>query len=130
MNTINILIVVDTVGASTSGSLQDNVYIADTNGYLGSWNEGTSRLHTIIQNGQEIKWACTGISPSNDVEINSFSGQMVIDKICTPSKQGLPQATVWQGEVQTLGDIGPWSYTVTMTIDGAPMTFNATLKVL
>lgn len=130
MNIINVLIVVDTVGALSSETLQDNVYLADNNHYLGSWGQGTNTLHTVVQNGQQINWAVAAIAPSNEVIITGFTGAMITDKICIPKESGLAQATIWSGTVQTQGDISPWGYTITLTIDAKPMSFNSLIKVL
>lgn len=130
MRTINILIVVDCLGALSSNSLSDNTYIIDTNGYEGSWNEGTAHLVTVCQDGQNLEWAVCSINPSNDVSITSFSGEMVSSRICIPKEQGIVGAENWKGRVQTQGDIGPHAYTVNLSLNGTSMSFDAWIKVV
>jgi threonine dehydrogenase-like Zn-dependent dehydrogenase len=129
MRTIDILVAVDCVGALASGSLKDNAYIVDTNGYEGSWNEGTSQLVTICQDGQRLSWGIQSVNPGNQIDIVSFGGQMVTSNICNPSKQGIEGAESWKGQVQTRGSIGQYNYTIQISIDGASMSFDAYIKV-
>lgn len=108
----------------------NNVYLVDTNQYLGSWQEGTDQLHTLCQDGQQINWSALAISPSNDVSIQGFSGDMVSKNICKPTLQGSPNSPVWDGQVQTRGNIGSYSYTVQLSIDGRALSFTPFLKVV
>lgn len=129
MKSIDILVVVDTLGATASGNLQSNVYLIDTNKYLGSWNEGQCELHTICYDNQIIKWRVTPVSPENDVDIVGFTGQMIDQKICVPQKQGITQDIYWEGIVETRGDVGRYQYSMVLTIDGKRMTFDPFLEV-
>lgn len=129
MKNIDILVVVDTLGATASGSLQNNVYLVDTNKYLGSWNEGQCELNTLCYDNQIIKWRVTPVSPDDDVEIVQFTGQMVDSKVCLPQKQGLAQDIFWEGAVETRGDVGNYQYSIVLTIDGKSMTFDPFLVV-
>ena len=130
MRTIDILIVIDCVGAITSKSLKKNAYIIDTNGYEGSWGEGTSQLTTVCQDGQNLSWAISSVNPGNEANIVNFSGQMVSSSICNPKKQGIEGAEAWKGMVQTRGDIGFYKYTVNVSVNGSKMSFDAYIKVV
>lgn len=130
MRTIDILVVVDCVGAIASGNLKNNTYIVDTNGYEGSWNEGTSQLVSVCQDGQGLSWSATSVNPGNEVNIVSFSGPMVSSHICNPQKQGILGAESWKGNVQSHGGIGQYKYNLTLSIDGKAMTFDAYIKVV
>ena len=70
------------------------------------------------------------MSPSSDVNITGFSGDMVSQSICTPTQQGSGLDVSWQGEVQTRGGIGEYPYTIALTIDGRPMSFSPYIKVV
>jgi len=130
MRTIDILIVIDCVGAIASGDLQGNAYIVDTNGYEGSWNEGSSQLVSVCQDGQELSWGVASVNPGNEVKIIDFSGQMVSSSICNPQKQGIFGAETWKGQVQSKGGIGQYNYTVTLSMEGTSMSFDAFIKVV
>jgi hypothetical protein len=130
MNTINVLIVVDAESALAEGSLKKSVYLIDTNHYLGSWREGMSSLHTIVQDGQEVSWWVTGVSSSNNVEIAGFSGHMPEQGICRPERQAGVGVPSWRGRVQTRGSVGAYTYEVTLTIDGRALSFSPYLKVI
>jgi hypothetical protein len=130
MRVINILVIVDCIGAVSTGNLKDNVYIVDTNGYEGSWNEGTSQLVSVCQDGQGLSWSVTSVNPGNEVNIVSFSGQMVSSSVCNPKKQGIDGAESWAGNVQTRGGIGQFKYTINLSINGKAMSFDPYIKVV
>lgn len=85
MKKIEILIVVDCAGALATTSLISNVYLIDSNQWLGSWDEGTCQLHTVSEDGQFICWRSCAISPDDEVNITGFSGDMIDQKACLPS---------------------------------------------
>ena len=127
MNIVNILIVVDTLSAASTGNLKDNVYLIDTEKYLGSWNEGLCDLHTLTEDGQLIKWSVTSITPENSVEIAEFSGPMINLKTCIPKKQGIEGDIFWEGRVEA--SPGRYSYTLALNIQGEIMTFSPYIEV-
>ncbi|AYH47022.1 MULTISPECIES: hypothetical protein [Dickeya] len=124
MNEIDVLIVVDAEGALASGNLGSNVYLIDTNKYIGSGNEGQEELKTACQDGQVINWHVTGVSLSSDVSIISFTGQMVNDKVCVPVAVNSVNGTYWQGRVEAQGTTGSQQYSVVLGLDGRSMTFD------
>ncbi|GAB7262010.1 MULTISPECIES: alpha-pore-forming tripartite toxin MakABE regulator [Dickeya] len=124
MNEIDVLIVVDAEGALASGNLGSNVYLIDTNKYIGSGNEGQEELKTACQDGQVINWHVTGVSLSSDVSIISFTGQMVNDKVCVPVAVSSVNGTYWQGRVEAQGTTGSQQYSVVLGLDGRSMTFD------
>lgn len=130
MGQINILIVIDTAGTLATNNLMNNVYLIDTNGFVGSWNEGSSTLVTVCQDGQILDWSISSVSPGNDVNITGFTGQMVTSKVCTPQSSGIDGAEIWTGRVQTRGGIGFFAYTVQLTLNGKMMQFNGQIKVV
>ena len=130
MNTISVLIVVDVVGALAAGSLMNNVYMVDTNKYLGSWQEGADSLHTICQDSQQVNWMVKSISPSDDVSIVRFTGDMVSRGICNPVLQGAGDNSSWAAQVQSHGVYSSFSYTVTLTMDDKKMSFSPYLKIV
>ena len=128
MKAVDVLIVVDTLGA-LAGSLENNVYLVDTNKYVGSGNEGQVELKTTCKDGQLIKWRVIAISPSNDVNITGFTGQIISDKVCVPQKQGLEGDIYWEGRVETQGITGNYQYSVVLSIDGKSATFDPYLVI-
>lgn len=129
MNKIEVLIVVDAAATLASRNLVSNVYMVDTNKFLGSWNEGQCNLHTVCANEQNIAWSATGISESNEVQITKFSGQMTDQRVCLPENVGTSSDPTWEGRVETQGQRGRYTYTVTLSIDGASFTFSPFLDV-
>lgn len=129
MNNLDVLIIVDALGASTSGNLQSNVYLVDSDKYLGSWNEGQCEIHSKCCDGQIVKWKVVAIDSDSDVEITEFTGQIIDQKICNPVQQGISGDTFWEGRVETQGAIGSYQYSCVITIDGKPMTFDPFIEV-
>jgi hypothetical protein len=127
-HTIHVLIVVDVEGA-LAGSLSNNVYLVDTNKHLGSGNEGQTELKTVCSDGQLIVWDVTPISPSNEVEISRFTGQMIETKKCVPQKVSATGDTYWQGRVESQGSTGSQQYSVVLNMDGKEMTFDPYIMI-
>lgn len=130
MHNIYIAIVVDVEGALASGSLMDNVYLADNNQYIGSWQQGTSDLHTVCQDGQLIGWWATPVDPATDAVIIGFSGPMVSSRVCMPAQNIIASDHRWSGRVETQGTFGSFPYTVNLSLGGKAMSFDATMKVV
>jgi hypothetical protein len=128
MNHIAVLIVVDTDGALASRSLVNNCYMVDTNGYLGSWVEGTPTLQTVCQDGQELIWSAAPLIPTGDVSIAGFSGAMVTQGICTP--EGADQDQLWAGQVQARGAFSFAPYTLTLNVTGVDLQTSCDLKIV
>ncbi|MDF1698671.1 MAG: hypothetical protein P1U56_22655 [Saprospiraceae bacterium] len=130
MSTINVLIAVDALGAATSGKLQDNVYLIDTNKHAGSGHEGQAELYTACkstnQGGDTIVWSVTPVDPGSDVSIKSFTGQMISNKKLLPASN--PNGS-WSGALAPNLNAGNIQYSVVLNIDGKPMTFDPFLKV-
>lgn len=128
MKDIEVLIVVDALAALAEG-LPQNVYLVDTNKYMGSGNLGQEELKTACKDGQNIKWRVEPISPDNEANITGFTGQMVQDKVCNPQQQGMDGDTYWEGRVETQGSTGNYQYSVVLSIDGKQLTFDPFLVV-
>ena len=129
LSQVDVLIVVDVEGALASGDLQSNVYLIDTNKHAGSGSEGQAELYTSCKDGQVLNWSVVGVSPSSDVEITQFTGQMINDKMCVPQAVSTPDGTYWSGRVEAQGFKGNQQYSVVLTMDGKPMNFDPFLKI-
>lgn len=129
MKKIAVLIVVDAAAALSSRDLQSNVYLVDTNKYVGSGNEGQAELKTACNDGQLIYWRVVAVSPDNEVDITSFSGQMINDRICVPQEQGLSGDKFWEGRVEAQGQASTQQYSVVLSVDGSSMTFDPFLVI-
>ncbi|WP_419834812.1 alpha-pore-forming tripartite toxin MakABE regulator [Endozoicomonas atrinae] len=129
MKRIEVLIAVDASAALASNDLQSNVYLIDTNKYMGSGNEGQAELKTACQDGQLICWRVVPISQDNEVSISGFTGQMIDDGVCTPEKQGIDGDIYWEGRVEARGTTGTQQYSAVLVIDGKSMTFDPYLDI-
>ena len=129
MSNVSVLIVADTLNAVASGDLQSNVYLVDSNKYMGSGAEGQAELVTACNDGQIVNWRITPVSPDTDIKITGFTGQMIGANICNPVKQGIEGDTYWSGRVETQGSTAQYQYSVNVSIDGRQMTFDPFLNV-
>jgi hypothetical protein len=128
MNTVSVLIVVDVEGALAQG-LPSNVYLVDTNKYVGSGNEGQAELVTACTNGDTINWTVAPVAPETSVSITGFTGQMVNDAMCTPQQVNAPGGIYWSGIVQAQQFTGQQQYSVTLSADGQTLTFDPFLQI-
>lgn len=130
MSTISVLIVVDALGAATSGDLQDNVYLIDTNKHDGSGSEGQAELYTACtstsQKADSIVWSISPVDPNSDVSINSFTGTMINSNALIPSANANGS---WEGLLSPNLPSGNIQYSVVLNIDGTNMTFDPFLSV-
>lgn len=130
MNHVYVVIAVDTVGALAANTLEGYVYMADTNHYLGSWQEGASQLHTVCQDGQILVWSVSPIDANNQVDIHQFSGTLVSESICKPQFSIMNGGNAWAGRVETKGAYGSYPYSISLTLGGKKLSFNAYVKVV
>jgi hypothetical protein len=119
MPTVNILMMVDVEGALSSGNLGANIYLVDTNKYLGTSSEGQDELITTLNIGDTIVWSVASIDPGDDVTIASFEGTAVTDKYINPVQNPL-SAGVWESKFQPPGGSQgkSYQYNATLTFDG------------
>lgn len=139
MNIINVLVVVDTEGTTTSGSLNGNIYMIDTNKYCGSTGEAGSELTTVCHDTQTIQWQVVAIDPNADVEIVSFvgfkqwspyGGGVSGSPVCNPKPLQTGSDPYWQGTVETLGVTGnTYQYSINLSIEGKTYTYDPFLNV-
>ncbi|PJJ47914.1 alpha-pore-forming tripartite toxin MakABE regulator [Hymenobacter chitinivorans] len=131
MSQINVLIAVDALGAVVSGNLQGNVYLIDTNKFMGSNAEGNSELVTSCHDEDTIVWTVAPIDPGINVVISSFTGDIVTQNICIPKKQD-GEGLTWKGTVVAPSPL-PTSntqYSVVLSIDGTQMAFDPFLSIV
>ncbi|MEH3053772.1 MAG: hypothetical protein PGN13_07140 [Patulibacter minatonensis] len=130
MNTLNVLIAVDVEAALAASSLEDAIYFVDTNGYLGSWQEGTNTLNSVCQDGQLISWSAAPVNAGDAVVIAGFGGDAVSQRICVPAPDPFQGDAVWNARVEAQGSYASLAYTVTLGLGGAQLGASAFLKVV
>ncbi|KFX05905.1 hypothetical protein KP22_08580 [Pectobacterium betavasculorum] len=129
MKIINVLIVVNTTETLTSGNITNNAYLVDNNGFIGSWGEGGSTLHTVAQDGDQIQWHAVPVSLRGDVTITGFSGQMVEQAICQPQNEAA-NGNPWLGRVESRGQFSFFSYEVNVRIGEKTFSLNSAIDVV
>ena len=122
MSTVDVLMIVDVDGALSSGDLENNIYLVDTNKHCGSGSEGQSELNTVLKPGDTIRWAVVPLQPEGDVKIDGFSGTAVTNHIITPKQD--PSGETWSAQFKTF-DSGTFQYTATLRFnDAKDLTFD------
>lgn len=75
--TVSVLVIVDAMGALSTQNLGANVYMVDTNKYLGSGAEGQAELVTTLPAGARVYWSIVPVDPFTNVTIFNFTGQAI-----------------------------------------------------
>jgi hypothetical protein len=94
---VNILVVVDVIGALSDGTLAGNLSMVDDSPY-GSAGQGTAELHTICHRGQQVQWSVVAVDVQTPVEIRGI-------RFGSPSEDEEPKDTsalalnTWAGVV-------------------------------
>ena len=114
MHAVNIVTIVDTIAALSSGSLRNHLYLAD-NGW-GSEHKGTAELATACYPGQSISWTVHAIdvqSPALISEIRLLDldpNQPAAKFTPGPEAGGAPNWTYWSGLVPCYLPPGRYGY--------------------
>jgi hypothetical protein len=113
MQAINIVTIVDVIGALSSGALRSNLYMAD-NGW-GSAGKGTAGLATACYPGQQINWMIHALDVQTAVRIDAIT---FLKADNTPAPEGLviapeigdPRHSYWAGFVPCYLPPGLYGY--------------------
>jgi hypothetical protein len=114
MQAINIVTIVDVIGALSSGALRDNLYMAD-NGW-GSAGKGTAELATACYPGQRINWVVNALDVQTAVLIDAItflnpdSASAAQEFVIGPGFGGTPQNFYWAGFVPCYLPPGRYGY--------------------
>lgn len=129
MNTISVLVIVDVEGALGSGSLNNYVWMVDTNGYVGSLGEGGSELQTACKDGQVIDWSVVPVAATTSVSISGFTGQMISSGVCNPVLIQAANGPYWEGRVESQGKTEQVQYSLNIFMEGTTMSFDPFLNI-
>jgi hypothetical protein len=103
MQAINIVTIVDVIGALSKGALRDNLYMAD-NGW-DSAGKGTAELATACHPGQRINWVVHAIDVQTPVLIAAITFlstdniSPVPELVIAPGFGAAPQWFYWAGSL-------------------------------
>ncbi|MCK4259138.1 MAG: hypothetical protein KAX49_09175 [Halanaerobiales bacterium] len=128
MKNVEVLIVVDVENALAQG-LSSNLYMIDSNKYVGSYREGTNELTTCCKNGQIIKWRVVGVSPDSSVSIEKFSGTATNDYIIMPKKKDDSGEEYWEARVEANGRNHNPQYNLFLNMNGKILSFDPFLNI-
>jgi hypothetical protein len=112
MATVDVLVVVDVEGALASDDLGNNLYMVDTNKFLGSYQEGGPELVTTLNAGDRVTWSVSPIDPANNVAIDSFGGQAVGINIIPQLQPDASWTSIFSAAPPTPGS--QYQYTMTL----------------
>lgn len=133
MATINILVVVDVEGTTSSGSLSNNVWMIDSGKYLGTQEAG-NELITLLNDGDDVAWSLAAVNPGDNLTWGTgqpFSGQAVPNNI--NPKPNPVDASQYLARFFVLGGLPAgttYQYTMTLMMDGQPYSFDPFLRLV
>jgi hypothetical protein len=133
MATIDVLVVVDVEGTTTTGSLADHVWMIDSGSYLGTQEAG-NELITYVNAGDEIVWALTAIDPGDSLAWGAgqpFSGNAVSGNNISPKPNPVEQDQyLAKFSVPDNTPAGTtYQYSMTLAIEKNQYTFDPFLKL-
>lgn len=128
---INIISVVDVIGALSSGSLKNNLFMMDNRRTSGlSAGVGTDALTTHATHAQVLNWHVTGIDFQTDVQIKRITfyrnGAAITakDSPCVRlQKYGAPSGHYWAGVINYASVVQPGDYQYLIEFDMGGRTF-------
>jgi hypothetical protein len=125
---INVLVVVNVAKALEEGTLQDNLWLLDTNPNNMSQNEASAELETECAVGDLIVWSVTSIDPDLPVFINGFDGNAVKSDPPVIAPYSIdPDKTQWKAAVNGATHSDPKNkgqYNMTLVLSDHSMTFD------
>lgn len=119
---INIMALVDVIGALSAGTLTGNIFITD-NGSLGACGKGTGTLLSVVTLGQVINWHVVPVDVQTDVAIEKIdfyrNGTRTAKN--TPCAQlrkyGAPSGDYWAGIVNPAAKSGLYQYRIALNME-------------
>ncbi len=146
---LNILSVVDVIGALRSGSLDGKLFMVDNSpanhagsgvgGCVPSSGLGTDTLATGVRFAQVLNWHVLGIDFQTDVQIQKisfFQGGQPITAAGTPcvrlGRYGAPSGEYWAGVVN-FGKVirpGEYQYLIEFNVNGRRMTMEKYARLI
>jgi hypothetical protein len=125
---INILVVVNVSKALQEGTLQDNLWLVDTNPNNMSQNEANAELETACAVGDHIVWSVTSIDPDLPVSIYGFDGNAVSSNPQVIAPYAIdPDKTQWRAAVNVATHADPkqqGQYNMTLVLGTESMSFD------
>lgn len=132
MATIDVLVVVDVEGTTTTGSLAEHVWMIDSGKYLGTQEAG-NELVTYVNNGDEIVWSLAAVDPGDPLAWGAgqpFTGQAVPGNI-NPKPNPVEQEQ-YLAKFSVPGNTPAgtqYQYSMTLAIENNSYTFDPFLKL-
>lgn len=124
--TVYIIAVVDVAQALADESLQNNVYIVDNNKAAGSQSQGTARLETAVNKGDNIVWLVSGLEVETVVDIASITGPAATIANATIIPGAL--ASYFVGQIAPTAS-GSYQYNVALMVENRLMTIPSSLTL-
>jgi len=127
---LNIVTLVDVIGALSSGQLEGNFYIADNSRSARSSGQGTPGLITGTTYAQVLNWHVWAIDVQSSVHIEGIhfyrNGELITDADtpCAKLKKfGAPSGDYWAGviNVSSLIEGGLYQYKIDYNLHGKIM---------
>ena len=96
---IRLMVVVDVVGALAADTLEDAVWLMDSNKTGGSTNQGTRQLTTAVRQGDQLIWTAMSLECEAFIAIDGID----IDQEYCEVRRGIYEGTdisYWMGRIK------------------------------
>ena len=137
MAEVNVLVIVDVLGAATNGGLANNVWMIDTGKYLGTQECG-NELVTLVNQGDTVAWTVTAVDPGTNVQFASGqpfttlqTNPPTIPSVINPQQNPINTAQ-FEGRFSPPGGTAAgttYQYSIALTMDGQTQSFDPFLKL-
>ena len=126
---INIVTVVDVVGALASESLDGNIHLIDNSRSSTTTGQGTAELSTTCKHGQVINWLIYAVDLQSPALIHNIDFEGSVNPCLKLQPYGAPVfGPYWAGIVKLEADLksGVYPYRLEIEMAGRTMTMNQT----
>lgn len=115
---INTLI--DVLGALASDTMENNIYLVDSNKAQGSTQLGTGQLHSSVQVGDIVRWTVESLEPEAFATITAIEIDSSVIDVTMMTYPG-SDVTYWQGKVKKKFETLPYQLQVLLGTQTKPM---------
>lgn len=116
----------DVAQSLADNALENNVYWFDNNSLLGSKNQGSDHLITVVRRGDTVMWLTSGLQVETDISIAGITGPAAA--ITNPlAGQFALGVSMWTGKIADQAASGLYAYTVTLQVETRVMTMSKPL---
>lgn len=118
--------VADVAQSLADNALENNLYWFDNSSLLGSKNQGTDHLITVLRRGDRLMWLTSGLQVETDISIAGITGPAAA--IANPvAGQFALGISMWTGKIADQAASGLYAYNIALQVETRVMTMTKPL---